>query len=76
MERIAFAQAWPREDFFRLFNEAIAGQPDYYTYYFHAALYLLDGPRSESGGWERFAEEQRQKRGAGGEGDVVYARIA
>ena len=29
-------------------------------------------PRRERGGWERFAGEQRQKRGAGGEGDALY----
>ena len=76
MERVAHAQAWAREAFFRLFDEAVAHERDYYTFYFCAALYLLDGPHSERGAWERFAEEQRQKRGAGGEGDVLYARIA
>ena len=33
-------------------------------------------PSSKAGGWERFAEEQRQERGPGGEGDVLYTRIA
>ena len=77
MEKIAFAQEWTREAFFRLFAEAIAREPDYYTFYFQAAFYLLAGPGSERGGWEGFAEEQREKRGAGGgEGDALYARIA
>jgi len=76
METVAFIQAWTHEAFFRLFDEATAREPDYYTIYFHAARYLLDGPRRERGGWVRFAEEQRQKRGAGGEGDALYTRIA
>lgn len=76
MEMVAFDQAWTREAFFRLFDEGVASAPDYYTIYFQAALFLLDGARRERGGWERFAEEQRQKRGAGGGGDVLYTRIA
>lgn len=76
MEVVAFAQGWPRPAFFALFEEAVAREPDYYTSYFRAALYLLDGPHRERGGWERFAEAQRQKRGPGGEGDALYSRIA
>lgn len=77
MEVVAFVQGWPPPAFFALFEKSVAQEPDYYTSYFRAApLYLLDGPHRERGGWERFAEEQRQKRGAGGEGDALYARIA
>ena len=76
MEVVAFVQGWPPTAFFRLFDEAVAREPDYYTLYFRAALYLLDGPHRERGGWERFAEAQRQKRGPGGEGDTLYTRIA
>lgn len=74
MEAIAFAQNWSHEAFFRLFAEAVARQPDYFDFYFQAARYLRvkEGP----GGWEKFAEEQRQAHGAGGAGDVLYARIA
>lgn len=74
MERVAFAQSWPHDAFFRLFAEAIAREPDYYDFYFQAAHYLRD--KEGHGAWERFAEEQRQARGAGGEGDVLYTRIA
>lgn len=76
MEMVAFEQGWTREAFFRLFDEAVARERDFYTTYFHAARFVLDGSRRERGGWERFAEEQRQKRGAGAEGDALYTRIA
>jgi hypothetical protein len=71
MQRVALHQHWSKDDYFRLFAEAIGRERDYYTFYFSAAEYLL-GTR---GAWERFAEEQRQKRG-GPEGDILYARIA
>lgn len=76
MEMIAFVVGWPPAAFFRLFDEAVAREPDYYSTYFRAASYLLAGPHRERGGWERFAEAQRQRRGAGGEGDAIYTRIA
>lgn len=76
MEIVALVEGWPPADFFRLFDEAVAREPDYYTTYFRAASYLLSGPHRERGGWERFAEAQRQRRGAGGEGDAIYTRIA
>ncbi len=76
METVALVEGWPPAAFFRLFDEAVAREPDYYTTYFRAASYLLSGPHRERGGWERFAEAQRQRRGAGGEGDAIYTRIA
>ncbi|MBA3651358.1 MAG: hypothetical protein H0W66_07760, partial [Chthoniobacterales bacterium] len=76
MEKVAYDQGWTREAFFRLFDEGIGRERDYYSTYFQAAHFLLHGPRPEKGGWERFAEEQRQARGPGGEGDVLYTRIA
>ena len=76
MEIVAIVEGWPPADFFRLFDEAVAREPDYYSSYFRAASYLLAGPHRERGGWERFAEAQRQRRGAGGEGDAIYTRIA
>jgi hypothetical protein len=75
MLTIALGQGWSKSDYFRLFDEAVSREPDYYTHYFRAAYYLLPRWRGERGDWERFAEEQRQKRG-GEEGDILYARIA
>ena len=60
----------------RLFAEATAAEPDYYTFYFHAAQYLEPRWHGRRGEWEKFAEEQRQRRGANAAGDALYARIA
>lgn len=76
MQSIAAAQAWPREEYFRLFAEATALERDYYAFYFNAAEYLLRHGGEKEGEWERFAEQQRLQRGAGGAGDVLYTRIA
>lgn len=74
MEIVAIAQHWTAEEFFQLLREAVTLEPDYYTFYFQAARYLRDC--GGKGAWEKFAEAQRQARGAGGEGDVLYTRIA
>jgi len=71
MQSVALRQHWPKAEYFHLFDEAVGRERDYYTFYFSAAEYLL----RTKGAWERFAEEQRQKRG-GPEGDILYARIA
>lgn len=71
MELVAYRQNWPRDAFFRIFDEAVAHEPDYYSFYFEAARYLL---AAKPGDWERFAQEQRERHGK--LGDVFYARIA
>jgi hypothetical protein len=76
MQSIAIGQFWTKEEFMRLFAEATAVERDYYTFYFNTAHFLLPRWRGRKGEWEQFAEEQRQARGAGGEGDALYARIA
>lgn len=70
MESVAFEQGWTREAFSQVFEEAIARERDDYTTYLRAAYFPLNGVRSERGGWERFAEEQRRRRG-GEEGDAL-----
>lgn len=76
MQTIALCQHWPREQYMRLFEEATAAAPDYYTFYFQAAQYLEPRWFGRKGEWEKFAEEQRQRRGANAAGDALYARIA
>lgn len=75
MQAIALGQAWPKQDYFRLFHEATARTPDYYAIYASAARYLLPKWYGSKGEWEQFAEEQRANRG-GADGDALYARIA
>ena len=76
MQSIALGQGWPKADYFRLFAEATSVELDYYKFYFYAAEYLLPRWHGRKGDWEQFAEEQRQRRGVGGAGDALYARIA
>ena len=37
---IGRGQGWPRAEYFRLFEEAVQREPDYYTHYFRTAGYL------------------------------------
>jgi hypothetical protein len=76
MQTVALGQGWPREEYMRLFNRAIDIEPEYYKFYCRVAYYLLPRWHGKKGEWERFAEEQRQRKGPGGAGDALYARIA
>lgn len=76
MQTIALWQHWPRDEYMRLFAEATATAPDYYTFYFKAAQYLEPMWYGRKGEWEQFAEDQRQRHGANAAGDALYARIA
>jgi hypothetical protein len=76
MQTVALGQQWSRDEYERLFIEAVNLQPDYYEFYCHKAQYLLPRWNGKKGEWEEFAEHERQKAGAGGAGDALYARIA
>lgn len=76
MQTLALCQNWGKDDYFHLFEEATRTEPDYYTFYFKAAQYLLPRWHGRKGEWEAFAETQRQRRGAGSTGDALYARVA
>jgi len=75
MQSIATCRRWPRAAFFALFDEATRSHPGYYIYYPNAAEYLLPRWCGKKGEWEAFAEKERQRLGAGGAGDAIYARI-
>jgi hypothetical protein len=76
MQTVALGQSWNREEYERLFAEAINTEPDYYNFFCHKAYYLLPRWQGHKGEWEAFAESERQKHGAGAAGDALYARIA
>jgi hypothetical protein len=76
MQTIALGQEWRKDDYMRLFAEATNAEPEYHTFYFQAAYYLLPRWHGRKGEWEQFAEAQRQRHGAGGAGDALYTRIA
>lgn len=75
MLTIAVCQRWPRSAFFAVFDEATRSHPGYYPYHLHAAERLLPRWGGKQGEWEAFAERERQRYGAGGPGDALYARI-
>lgn len=76
MQAVALGQQWSREQYERLFIEAVNVQPDYYEFYCHKAQYLSPRWNGKKGEWEEFAEHERQKAGVGAAGDALYARIA
>ncbi|MEP6822467.1 MAG: hypothetical protein ABI946_08965 [Chthoniobacterales bacterium] len=75
MQTIALGQNWKREQYERLFAEAIRIEPEYYDFYCNKAYFLLPRWHGRKGEWEEFAEQMRQEHGAGGVGDGLYARI-
>jgi hypothetical protein len=75
MQTIALGERWSRDEYLRLFGEAISHEPDYYPFYYAAAYRLLPKWAGKKGDWEKFAEQQRAQRG-GAEGDILYTRIA
>jgi hypothetical protein len=76
MQMLALGEGWKKEKYMELFREATQTTPDYYRYYFNAVWYLMPQWHGKKGEWEAFAEHQRQRQGAGGAGDGLYARIA
>lgn len=75
MQAVALGQGWDREEYERLFADAVAVEPDYTEFYFSKALYLMPRWHGEPGEWERFAEESaRRTAEIGGMG--MYTRIA
>jgi hypothetical protein len=76
MQTLALGEGWKKEKYMELFDEATRRTPDYYPFYFNTAWYLMPQWHGRKGEWEAFAEHERQKHGAGGAGDGLYARIA
>jgi len=72
-QTVALGQQWPREDYEKLFREAIAFEPEFWGYYTKKAYFLLPRWSGKPGEWESFAEESINE--PGGLGPEVYARI-
>ena len=74
---IALSQRWPRPAFFAVVDEATQAHPHpgYYLYHTAAAVRLLPRRGGKPGEWEAYAERERQRLGAGAEGDALYAEI-
>jgi len=57
----------------KLFNQAIAAEPTFYSYYFLKAKYLQPRWHGTEGEWQGFTKEAADKLG-GESGDILYAR--
>jgi hypothetical protein len=74
METIAMAQGWERADFEKLFEEAIAYEPQYHYFFTYKANYLLPRWHGEPGDVEKFADETTRRQG-GEYGSILYYLI-
>ncbi|HLH54103.1 MAG TPA: hypothetical protein VKY92_10870 [Verrucomicrobiae bacterium] len=72
--RVALGQGWSRRSYDKVFNEAVAFEPCYTSYYVSKAIYLLPRWHGQEGDWQRFAAASADQLG-GEAGDVLYARI-
>ena len=74
METIAMGQGWERPDFEKLFEEAIAYEPEYHYFYTYKADYLLPRWHGEAGDVEKFADETAARQ-RGEYGSILYYLI-
>jgi hypothetical protein len=70
---VALGQGWDDARQKALFEAGVARWPEYYDFYFARAQYLLPRWYGARGDWEKFALDCA---GLGGEGPMLYARIA
>jgi len=74
MQSLAVNEGWAKEEYERLFQEAVRENPGYWPYYYSKAIYLMQRWYGEPGEWEKFAESAGNKLG-GDDGDMLYTRI-
>ncbi len=72
MQIIALGQGWPRAEYDRMFEEAIAVEPEYHFFYFHKARYLLPKWFGKPGEWVDFVNAL-PRRFPDGRGEMLYA---
>lgn len=69
---VALGEGWTHAAYDKVFSEAVRRWPDYYSFYFRKAHYLLPRWYGEPGEWEDFAGKAADSHP---EGDELYARI-
>lgn len=74
MQTIALGQEWSREEYEKLFKNAVAQEPLFSGYYTAKAYYLLPRWYGQEGEWETFATQSADQIG-GAEGDAMYYYI-
>jgi hypothetical protein len=75
MQQIAAGEGWDTSDANALFENAIAFEPHYYSYYQMMAYYLQGKWHGKEGDPERFAKATADRVG-GEEGDILYFKAA
>jgi hypothetical protein len=74
MQFAALGLSWSSSTYNRVFDEAVAYEPNYTFFYNNKVVFLLPRWYGREGDWQKFAAESADK--AGGEaGDILYARI-
>ncbi len=74
MQTIALGQGWPRSDYEKMFEEAVATEPEYHFLYVSKARYLQSKWYGEPGDWEDFAKSLIS-RFPDGRGETFYTFI-
>jgi len=69
----ALGQGWPKADFDKLVEEAVAYEPEFHRYDYQRAYSLLPRWYGEPGDWEAYAMKAAERKG--GLGAENYARI-
>ena len=69
----ALGQGWPKEDFDKLVEEAVAFEPTYHRHDYQRAYSLLPRWYGDPGDWEAYAMKAAERKG--GLGAEMYARI-
>jgi hypothetical protein len=75
MQKIALGQGWDMQQESALFQQAIAFEPEHYSYYRVQAVFLLPKWYGEEGGTSAFASKIADQIG-GRKGDLLYFQIA
>jgi hypothetical protein len=74
-QTLALGQGWDRDAYEKLFQEAVAFEPDFISYYSAKARYLQPRWHGKTDSeWLDFITSEADKRG-GDEGDIFYANV-
>jgi hypothetical protein len=71
---VALGLGWPLSIYNRIFDEAVAFEPNYTLFYYNKVNFLLPRWYGREGDWQRFASGAADILG-GEAGDILYARI-
>jgi len=73
-QTVALGQGWSEKEYEVLFAKAIKLEPEYFTYYFARAYFLLPRWHGREGSWQHFAETSAEQTKST-HGMALYTRI-